>query len=212
VADKAGAGAEADPFERFAGLSAFGAGIGGLLYSVLFIALVKRDAPTAKPAALCLMLSGLFAIPVVVALYQRLREQSGGFALLGLVFGILGAAGSLVHGGFDLGSLLHPAKGVALAANPQDPRGLLTFGASALAVQIFARLMEGSAEFPRRLAQLGYLLALLLVIIYLGRLIILDPNQPILAISAAVAGLVVGPAWYLWNGKLLRGRAAPKAE
>ena len=48
----------------------------------------------------------------------------------------------------------------------------------------------------------------LLVVIYLGRLIILDPANPLVLGPAAISGLVVGPAWYAWLGWLLfTGRA-----
>ena len=51
----------------------------------------------------------------------------------------------------------------------------------------------------------GYLLAALLVILYLGRLIILDANNPLILGPAALAGFLLGPGWYTWLGLTLLG-------
>jgi len=45
----------------------------------------------------------------------------------------------------------------------------------------------------------------------LGRLIILDPNNPLVLGPAAISGLVVGPVWYAWLGWLLYTRRAAGA-
>jgi hypothetical protein len=44
----------------------------------------------------------------------------------------------------------------------------------------------------------------LLILIYLGRLIIFDPSNPVLLTAAVLGGLVVNPAWYVWLGIALR--------
>jgi hypothetical protein len=41
----------------------------------------------------------------------------------------------------------------------------------------------------------------LLVVIYLGRLIALDPKNPALLLPALVEGFVVNPAWFAWVGR-----------
>jgi hypothetical protein len=46
-------------------------------------------------------------------------------------------------------------------------------------------------------------LAVLFIVIYLARLIILDPANPILLWPVLLAGFVVQPAWYIWLGMLL---------
>jgi hypothetical protein len=84
-----------------------------------------------------------------------------------------------------------------------DPRGLLTFGLTGLGVFIIAWLMGRSKQFPQGLSYWGYLLAILLVLLYLGRLIILDPKNPIVAVDALLSGLIVHPVWYLWLGIVL---------
>jgi hypothetical protein len=191
-------------FDKFAGDCAWATGIAGAAYSVLFVAYVKGHPAAFGPAAFFLLVAGALSIPVAVALAERFKPQSSGFANTALIFAILGGLGGFLHGGKDLGTAINPQGGPKLSINPADPRGLLTFGAAAVGVVLFAKLMTGSPAFPARLARLGYVLAFLLVVIYLGRLIILDPNQPILGATAVLAGLVINPAWFIWIGKSLK--------
>jgi hypothetical protein len=46
----------------------------------------------------------------------------------------------------------------------------------------------------------------LLIVVYLGRLIILTPTNPVVAAAAGVTGLILSPAFYLWLGMQLRRR------
>ena len=100
-----------------------------------------------------------------------------------------------------------------VASNPDlpsavDPRGLLTFGLSGLGTLAFAALLLRDARAPRALAWLGVLSAVLSLALYLGRLIVLDPASPLIALPAVAAGFVVNPAWYTWLGVVLMRRDA----
>jgi hypothetical protein len=69
--------------------------------------------------------------------------------------------------------------------------------------------MSRGGGFPRGLVMLGYLSGVLLVLIYLGRLIVLDATSPFVLGPAALEGFVVNPVWYIWLGRtLLRGSSA----
>ena len=133
-----------------------------------------------------------------------------GAALVGLVLVVIGSAGAMAHGGYDLANLLHPPTadvlGDAGLPNPVDPRGLLTFGASGLGLLVLAALARGNAILPRGLATLGMVVGLLLVVVYLGRLIILTPTNPVVAAAAGLTGLILSPAFYIWVGIELRRR------
>jgi hypothetical protein len=199
---------QSSSFERFAGLSAILAGIAGLLYSISFVVL-KND----LLIALFLMLGGLFSTAALVAVYNRLKETDATFALWALLLSIAGAFGALIHGGYDLANAINPpGVNVALASLPStvDPRGLLTFGVAGLGVFGIAWLMGRSGQFPRGLSYWGYLLAVLLVVLYLGRLIILDPKNPIVLVDALLSGFIVNPVWYVWLGVVLWGASSAR--
>ncbi len=196
-------------FEQGAGIAAILAGVVGFLYSLSFV-VIRNDTLT----ALCLMAGGLLTMVVMVGLYERLHGTDPALALLGLVLGVAGALGAMAHGGYDLANAINPpASNPVAAANlpfALDPRGLLTFGVAGLALFLFAGLMSRSRAFPGGLPILGYVLAALLVITYLGRLIILDPTNPLIVAVVLPTGFLLNPAWYLWLGLTLRG-CAPAA-
>lgn len=188
-------------FEKFAGFSAILTGIAGLLYSVAFIVISRSDPDLGGLlSALFLMLGGFFATPVLVALYNRLREMEPGFALWAVLLGIVGAFGSVIHGGLDLANAINPPVVSEGLPSEINPRGLLTFGVTGIALFVFSWLMRRSRSFPNNLAYLGYLFAISMIIIYLGRLIVLDPTNPIILIPALLAGFILNPLWYIWLG------------
>ena len=193
-----------DSFNRFAGVFAILAGIGGFLYAVAFI--ILRD-PLLY--SLFLLLIGLLATPTLVAVYQRLRATDEAFAFWAFLLGIAGALGSAIHGGYDLANAINPPdqNAAALANLPSqvDPRGLLTFGVAGVALFVVSWLIARGGAFPKGLAYLGYLSAVLLVMLYLGRLIVLSPTNPIILVPALLNGFVVNPIFYIWLGlQLLR--------
>lgn len=191
-------------FERFAGACAILAGLTGFLYAVAFIVL-HND----LLSGLFLMLTGLLSVAALVAVYERLRETDAAFALFGLLLGLAGALGSAVHGGYDLANTINPPPSVPDLPNPVDPRGLLTFGVAGIALLIVAWLIGRGERFPRGLGYLGYVSAILLLVLYLGRLIVLDPTSPVIVLPALLNGFLVNPIFYLWLGlALLRSRSS----
>jgi hypothetical protein len=189
-------------FERFGGLMAVLTGVAAFGYAVAFIIVRTNDVLT----GLCLTLVGLLATAPLVALYGRLRESDGGFALWALLLGLAGAFGTAAHGAYDLANALNPPATANMTLPSQvDPRGFMTFGVAALALVTLSWLIRrGEAGLPRGLGLLGYLSAVLLAALYLGRLIVLDPTSPIILVPALLNGFVVGPAWYVWLGLGLR--------
>lgn len=191
-------------FTRFAGISAILAGMAGFSYSVAFIVISQSDSDLGGLlSGLFLMFGGLLATPVFVELYNRLKGMEAGFALWAFLFGIIGAFGAAIHGGYDLAIALGPPSAAEGLPSEIDPRGLLTFGVTGIAIWVISWLMRRSRSFPNNLAYLGYLLAIALIILYLGRLIVLDPTNPIILIPALLAGFILNPAWYIWLGLIL---------
>lgn len=201
----------AEAYERLAGIGAIAAGIGGLVYSVAFLGgVVAGKAPELgiTVASIALMAGGFLSVMVLVALYRRLLDSAAAVGLLGLMLVAVGATGAMVHGGYDLAVTLQPPVTDVLAEaqlpHPMDPRGLLTFGISGLGLLVIAMQSRRSATLPANLATLGMAVGLLLIVVYLGRLIVLDPTNLLVAVPAGLTGLVLSPAFYIWLGVELR--------
>ena len=125
------------------------------------------------------------------------------------MLGVAGALGSAVHGGYDLANAINPPPSVPDLPNPVDPRGLLTFGMASLALLVVAWLIVRGGRFPRGLGYLGYVSAVLLLALYLGRLIVLDATNPVILVPALLNGFLINPLFYLWLGlTLVRGRSS----
>ena len=186
-------------FGRFAGLSAILAGLVGLLYSVSFIVLQNT-----LLSGLFLMVGGLLSTAVLTALYRHLRGSDASLALWGFGLAMVGALGSAIHGGYDLANAIDPPGSLAAdLPNSIDPRGLLTFGVSGVGLFVISWLIVRGRAFSPGLGYLGYLLAVLSVILYLGRLIVLSPSNPLIFVPALLAGFVINPVWYVWVGVAL---------
>ncbi len=186
-------------FERFGALAAMVAGAAGFFYAIAFIVLQN-----ALLSALFLTIAGLASSAAVVALYDRLINTSSGFARYALLLGLLGTLGAAIHGGYDLANAINPPAAASPAfdnlPSQIDPRGLLTFGITGIALLVFAWLITRSTVLPRGLGYLGYLSALLSILLYMGRLIVLQPSNPIILVPALVNGFIVNPLWYIWLG------------
>jgi ABC-type amino acid transport substrate-binding protein len=187
-------------FARFSSLCAYLAAVAGLAYSVTFVATTDDDSRFGEGLEGAFLLAGgLLAVVVFAALHQLVREREPGFALLGLLLGVGGGFGAAIHGAYQLALAV---EGLAAEDLPNaiDPRGFLTFGVTAAAVALFAALLEG------RLRLVGFVFAVLLAILWIGRLVGGDADDVALLLPAALAGLVANPLWYVLVGRLL-GRA-----
>ena len=196
-------------FSKLAGLLAMLAGVAGFLYAVSFI-IIARSSPDlgAELSGLFLLIGGLLSSAALVALYKHLEGTDSAFALWALVLSVIGALGGAIHGGYDLANGLNPpASNVPnLAGLPSqvDPRGLLTFGVAGIGVLVFSWLISNSGTFPKNFGYLGYVLGVLLIVIYLGRLVILDATSAVIVVPALLTGFVINPVWYIWLGVELR--------
>jgi hypothetical protein len=192
-------------YERFAGICAILAGALTLLYSISFIVLVNEPL-----SSFCLLANGLLASAVLVALYERLKATDASFALWALILGLAGSIGSALHGGYDLAAVLHEHAAVdPNLPSAMDPRGLLTFGTTGLALWLFAWLIQRGGQLPKALGYLGYLVAALQIILYIGRLVVFDAKNPIIVVPALLAGFIATPIFYIWLGvSLWRGARA----
>jgi hypothetical protein len=185
-----------DSLQRTAGLAALFAALGGILYGYFFV-IVGNVAV----ASALLMLGGLLLTFIIVVLGSSLEEVNRPLARWAIGVGFLGAVLSVIHGGYDLANQIHPPGASAGdLPNPADPRGLATFGLTGVSVLILGRLMNRSADYPRGLAGAGQALGLIMIVIYLGRLIILDPSNPVVRVALAL-GVIANTVFLVWIGR-----------
>ena len=183
-------------FATLAAWSAFLASVSGLLYAIAFIVLQN-----ATLSGLFLLLGGFGSLVAWLGLYQWLRDLEPPYALLAFLLSAGAAAGSLLHGGYDLANGLHPPANLNTDLPSQvDPRGLLTFGVASVGLFFFAWLAAQQKGFPRGLVYLGYASAVLMAVLYLGRLIILQAASPAIVVPALLEGFLLNPIWFIWLG------------
>lgn len=199
-------------FERFAGGAALLVAAGALLYAALFVAIVEGAGKTTQELwFFTLVLGGLGTVPVLVALYQLLRETDAGLALTALVLGLFAALGGVMHGAYNLGS-----KVTEIATyRPNEEavsHGILRYAVAGLAFLLLAWLVQRNGRLPVALAYVGYLAGAALVFIYLGRLYdFITPGDYFSLLPPLIYGFVLHPVWYGWLGLLL-WRGVPPAR
>lgn len=194
-------------FERFAGWCALLAALAGVVFTVAFAIVVRDGHRWAQWVSWTTLLAGgLLTIPVMTALYALVAREEPQFALVGYVLGVAGALGAVVHGAYDVSVLANPppAPGPGLPSGI-DPRGLMTFGVSGLALLVFGFLLQRSGRLSAPLGPLALLGGALLVVVYVGRLTVLNPKANVIRLAALVSGLVVVPAFYALVGRTLLG-------
>ena len=91
--------------------------------------------------------------------------------------------------------------------NPVDPRGVLTFAAAGIGLLILVWLVRRAGALQNWIGVLGLVVGALLILIYLGRLIILSPTNPLVAGLAGITGFILSPVFYIGLGLWLRSRA-----
>lgn len=186
-------------FARFAGWSSVLAGVAGIGYAVAFV--VLKDASL---SAQFLTLAPLFAVPGLVAVFERVRSIDAGFATVAVGLGVFGSLAASSHGAYDLANVLHPPASIPDVPFAVDPRGYGTFALTGLSVLILARLAGRTTDLPGWVSPLGMLLGTVLVITFLARLVVLDATSLLVLGPALVAGLL-SPIFFLLLGAWLLG-------
>ena len=176
---------------------AFATAAAGLVYTISLV--IFADPVLASTA---LMVGGLLAVPVLLALAKRLLSPSASLGLRsGLVLALIAAIGSTLHGAYDLAVGLHPPIGLAGdLPNPVDPRGVLTFGVAGLALLTLGLASHPVHGFPTSLSIVAAVNGSLMIMLYVARLVVVDPSSAFVVGPTLLAGFVSGPAWFLGLG------------
>ena len=181
-------------FSRFAAASAGAAVVTSLVYSVTFAVVVRRGSHWAEWASSAALLTGsLAAIVVVLAARERFAGREPQFAQLAVVLGLAGALGSAVHAAYDLAALAKPADSDGLGIAPTDPRGFATFALTGLALGLFGVLGHRAGALSVRTRAISLVTAASLVVVFVGRLALLDPNRFVIKVLALASGVVLNP-------------------
>lgn len=199
-------------FERLAGFCALFVGLGALVYAILFITIVEGNDET-EPWFTILLVGAIVTVPVMVALYYRLREFDQAAALTALVLGLFGALGGILHGGYELAVIVTPPAEGYYPGVESVTKGVLRYLVAGLALLLIAWLVWASVLLPRGIAVLAAVGGALLVFIYIGRLFdFITPGDYVSLIPPIVYGFVVHPLLYGWIGlTFLRRAKAPEA-
>jgi hypothetical protein len=193
-------------FRRLAAPAAVITALTSVAYTVTFAVVVRRGSTWAQWASSSVLLAGsLLSLLVLVGIAAAVARRAE--LELAIVAGLLGAAGALgaaTHAAFDLANLANPPAGANDAASHVDPRGFATFALTGLAMAMAACLGRRAGLWHARLAGLGVATGATLIVIFIGRLTLLDPNSALIAPFAVAAGLVLNPLWLLGLARAYR--------
>jgi hypothetical protein len=203
-------------FTRFGGLSAIIVGILSLLYAVFYLVITRQsEMAGALGSWIILAASGIFSSAALVALYERLRPSSEGFALWGLALGLFSSFATLMHGAYQALLLIAlPSAGgnqqaaielVRMVPSPIDPAGLGTFGLIGLASLVTGMIIVIGGRLPRALGYLAIVNAVLLIVLFFASA---ANAQTLILISGGLTSVLVGPIYWIWLGRELRREVA----
>jgi Domain of unknown function (DUF4386) len=206
-----------DSFERFAGACSLAVAFGALAFAAIF-AVIVGGSSQGKPFFALLLGGAILIIPVLVAIFRRLRVGDEGFALTAFLFGLLGALGGILHGGYELGALQTPSAATYYPGPEAVTKGVLRYGCAGLALLLVGWLIVRHGRLPRLLGYVGLFGGGLLVLIYFGRLYdFITPASHTSLIPPFLYGFVVHPIFYgalgliLWRDGRRPVVAAPPA-
>jgi hypothetical protein len=183
-----------------------------LVYSVTFALVVRKGYHWAEWTSSVALLTGALAtVVVVLAARERFAGAEPQFAQLAVVLGLAGALGSAVHAAYDLAALAKPAESDALGLSPTDPRGFATFALTGLALGLFGVLGHSAGALSARTRAVSLLTAASLVVVFVGRLALLDPNRLVIKVLALASGVVLNPLVLASFGRAFRTDGRPAA-
>jgi hypothetical protein len=158
-------------------------------------------------------LSGLLGIAVVLAVSESVRSANEGWVRWTSNLAILGFAVVAINNfrniDFQPGRAAAYMEGDALIKTALevsgpfslDPQGWLGFGAVGLWVLVVSLLTLRAGTWPRALTYLGITVAVVYWLVVAG---FVSNQETLIAIGAALGGIILGPIWYIWTGLRLR--------
>src|SRR2546425_8542966 len=188
-------------FSRRAGLQAYFVAFFSLAYAAVFLGLVHSHPEAHRASALANALiaaGGLSATIAIVGVTGRIAALDGRWlAALGVGYALLSATHGVYSALAELGAI-----GVPDLA-PTDPRGVATFGLAGLWVFTFGLVIRAGnvPGFPRGLATLAIVDGVDLVLLFVATV---AAAENLVLVSGGLASVVLGPAFWIWTGRVLR--------
>ena len=182
------------PFTKTSAAVAWIAAAGGIAYGVAFAIVGNLTA-----AAILLAVGGCLSALILNAIAGSLGDAPT--IRLAATVGTIGALAAASHGVYDLANQIHPPSvPVQDLPHPVDPRGFATFALIGTAMLLLAGPVARDARYGKGLGGLMTVLGWVSVVIFLGRLIILDPTNPMVRV-ALVIGVVSNTAFLVGLGR-----------
>jgi hypothetical protein len=194
-----------DTFRKIAVASALLTAAGSVLFTITFGLYVRESYRWAFwTSTITRLVVGLLLVVVFVALHALVRTREPELATVAVSIGILGALASTLHGALDLANLVSPPKKGTELPSEVDPRGFATFALIGLGFALFAWLAGRDGSLPRGVVWLGVAAGVLLIVVWLGRMIALDPNDNVVRVAALASGLIAVPGFELGVARRIR--------
>jgi drug/metabolite transporter (DMT)-like permease len=185
-----------DTFRRTAAPAALLAAAGSVVFTVTFALYVRESYRWALWAStITRIVTGLLLVVVFVALQAFVRDREPDLGRVAAGIGVVGALASVLHAAYDLADLAKPQHVTSDLPSQVDPRGFATFALVGLAMLLFAWFARRVDALPSWTTIAGLAAGALLVILWLGRMIALDPNDDVIRVAALASGLVAVPAF-----------------
>ncbi len=171
-----------------------------LAYAVVYLGFSSRAPDDRVSNALANVLIAGGAIAASIASVAMSERAGGSFARWLAPLGV----------GYSLLSATHGAYAANLAASgltagefsPTDPRGFATFGLAGLWMLVLGLNARATTALPSRLALLAIVGGLDLVILYAATV---AGAASVILVTGGLASVVLGPAFWIWSGRILRG-------
>ncbi len=192
---------ERGDFARRASLQAYLVAAFSLAYAVTFLGFARPDPSNHAAAALAWALLTAGALSATIAIVGVVSRVNGEddrrwLLLIGVGYALLSATHGAYAATAELSNL--PAGDLS----PIDPRGFATFGLAGLWVLTLGIVIRGgTTSLPRGLGTLAIVDGIDLLLLFVATL---AGQTALLNITAALAAVILGPAFWIWTARTLR--------
>jgi hypothetical protein len=187
-----------DGFARRAGMCAYLVAALSIAYAVVYLGVASRDPDDRSANALAYTLIAAGALAASVATVGMSERAGASNARWLAPFGIGYALLSAAHGAY---SAILAGSGLAAGdLSPTDPRGLATFGLAGIWMLALGLTARGAGTLPRNLAVVAIVGGIDLIVLFFATV---AGSTPAILVSGGLASVVLGPAFWIWSGRLL---------